>query len=113
SVNQAAPSGATASAVSPALGVGTGNSSNSPSAKRPTLLAASSRNQTAPSALTATSPRPLVRVGTSTANFSPFAAMRRSLLARGSVVQPAPSGAIATPKGAASIGSGPPNDPTT
>ena len=113
SVNHAAPSGATARAVSPALGVGTVSSSNRPLAKRPILLAAISRNQTAPLVSTATSPRPLTRVGTSNAVLSPLGEIRKSLLAFCSVAHTVPSRATVTPNGAASIGVAGVIDPRT
>src|SRR6266404_4839014 len=101
SVTHTAPSGATASAVSPGDGVGITNSVNWLSAKRPILPACCSRNHTAPVASTATSPSPLPRVGTSNSVIWPSPAMRASRFASGSVAQTVPRGSTATPQGTA------------
>src|SRR2546428_8493517 len=53
------------------------------------------------------SPRPLLRVGTSNAVVLPSGAMRSSWSAPGSVAHTTPSGAMATPNGAASAGRSP------
>src|SRR2546422_859932 len=59
------------------------------------------------------SPRPLLRVGTSNAVVLPSGAMRSSWSALGSVAHTAPSGAMATPNGAASAGIFPGGGPPT
>ena len=81
SPNHTDPSGATASPVSAAFAVGTGNSVKRPPAYRPILFERNSRNHTAPVASTAISDGPLARVGISISVTWPSGVMRASLLA--------------------------------